>query len=333
MGEPVQAAADDDGAGPAGGVHGQRVDVAGGGHLVRTPSRARAAEADVELARGGVLVEGVHQPEVAGALVDHAGAVAGGVAGVELLVVGVAAQAGAVGQAGVEVADALVVGEEGDAAADEHRRVQVPLDVLQQAHAVQPEPAGGAAAVALPGRGLVRWLAGEQQAAVLAVDVGHLDVGDRAPGQAAAGAAVGGQLVGPGVVRERLPVGGDGEDVAVGVPAADAGVGGAPVAEPARRAAVHGGQVDLGVEAAPGGEGDVPSVGGETGVADPGAVDGDPPGPARGVAVGDQGGDPEVVLGGEAQQFVVEVREAEVRDVVTHPTMLSASGGPGNSYR
>ncbi len=75
------------------------------------------------------------------------------------------------------------------------------------------------------------------------------------------------------------------------------------------------------------------AVGGEAGVADAGPVDGDPPGPAGGFALGGQRGDPQVVLGGEAQEVVVQVREAEVRDVVAHPTMLSAPEGPGNSYR
>ncbi len=68
----------------------------------------------------------------------------------------------------------------------------------------------------------------------------------------------------------------------------------------------------------------MPAVGGEAGVADPGPVDGDPPGTSGGLAVGDQRGDPEVVLGGETQEVVVQVREPEVRDVVTHPPMLSA---------
>ncbi len=68
-------------------------------------------------------------------------------------------------------------------------------------------------------------------------------------------------------------------------------------------------------------------------MADPGPVDGDPPGPSGRLVVGNQRGDPEVVLGGEAQKVVVQVREPEVRDVVTHPPMLSAPEGPGNSYR
>jgi hypothetical protein len=45
------------------------------------------------------------------------------------------------------------------------------------------------------------------------------------------------------------------------------------------------------------------------------------------VALGDERGDPQVVLGGEAQQVVVEVRKTEIRDVVTHLLMLSARTG------
>lgn len=138
--------------------------------------------------------------------------------------------------AGVEVADALVVGEEGDPAGDEHGGVEVAAEVGQQAFAVQPEPARGAAPVALPGGRFVRWGAGEQEG----LAVGDLDVGDRAPGELAARGAVGGDLVRPGEVGEGLAVGGDGEDGAPcfsfdGRPSADLGVRAAPVGEPPGR--------------------------------------------------------------------------------------------------
>src|SRR5690606_38865896 len=271
VGEPVQAAADHDGAGPARFVDGDGVQVLCGGHLVAAASGARAAEAHVEAVREGPGGQVVHHPQVAGAAVDDPGAVTGGVAGVEGVVVGVAAQVGAVVGAGVEVADALVVGEEGDAA--------------------------GAAPVALPGGGFVRRGAGEQQGLAFAVDLGGLDVADRAPGQLAAGAAVAGQLVGPGEVGEGFAVRGDGEDLGVAVfvgrlPAADPGVVAAPVGQPGARAAVDGDHVHLGVEAVPAGVRDVAAVGGETGVAQFGAVHGEPPGPAGTV----QRGDPQVVL-------------------------------------
>ncbi len=327
--EPVQAAADDDGTGPAGLVHGDAVHVLGGRHLVPAAPRPRAAEPDVEPARYGTGGEVVHQPQVARALVDHPGAVAGGLPGVERVVVGVAAQVGAVVRARVEVAHALVVGEEGDPAGDEHGGFQVPTDVRQQPLPVQPQPAHGAAPVPLPGSRFVRRGTREQQGLVRAVDVGDLDVGDRAPGQLAAGVAVRGDHVGPGEVGERLAVGGDGEDVAVAVlvgghPAADRGVRAAPVRQLPCGAAVDVDEVDLGHETAPGRVGDVAPVGGEAGRAGLRAVHREPPGAARGV----EGGQPEVVLGHEAQQVAAEVREAQI----AHLPMLFRGRGPSNSW-
>src|SRR5690606_33060318 len=145
VGEPVQAAAYDDGAGPAGLVDGEAVQVPCGRHLVGAPPGPRPAQPDVEPAWDGIGGQVLHEPQVAGALVDDPGAVAGGVPGVEGVVVGVAAQVGAVVRARVEVADALVVGEEGDAAADEHGGVQMAVEVVEQPVPVQPEPARGAA--------------------------------------------------------------------------------------------------------------------------------------------------------------------------------------------
>ncbi|MGX1120001.1 hypothetical protein RKD37_005364 [Streptomyces ambofaciens] len=326
VGEPVQAAAYDDRARPPRLVDGDAAHVLGGGHLVRTPPRARTAQPHVELARRRAGREVVHDPQVARALVHHPRAVAGGVAGVERVVVGVAAQPGAVVGAGVEVADALVVGEEGDPAADEHGGGEVPVEVGQEPLAVQPEPPRGAAPVALPGGRLVRRGAGQEKRPALAVEVGGLDVGDRAPGQLATGVAVGGDLVGPGEVRERLAVRGDGEDGggAVGIgrrPAADPGVEAAPVGELPPGAAVHRHQVDLRHQTAPAGVRDVAAVGGEARGPGLGAVDGEPPGPPRTV----EGSEPEVVLGHETQLVATEVRKAQI----THPPHAF----PGTGYR
>ncbi len=316
VGEPVQAPAYDDGARAARLVDRDAADVLGGGHLVRAPSGARAAQPDVEPARPGPRRQVLDDPQVARALVHHAAAVARRVPGVEGVVVGVAAQVGAVPGDGVEVADAFVVGEERDPAADEHGGVQMPAQVGQQPLAVQPEPARGAAPVALPGGGLVRRGAGEQERPALAVEVGGLDVGDRAPGQLAAGIAVGSDLVGPGEVREGLAVRGDGEDRggAVGVrgrPAADPGVQAAPVGQLPPGTAVHRHEVDLGRRTPPAGVRDVAAVGGEAGMTGLGAVDGEPPGAAGTV----QGSEPEVVLGHEAQLVAAEVGKAQI----THP--------------
>lgn len=278
-----------------------------GRYLVRTAPGPRTAQAHLKAARFAGRAQAVHQPQVAAALVDDALPVGGRVPGVEVGVVGVPPQVRAVRLAGVDVGDALVVGEERDPVTHEHHRVQVPAQVRQQPGAVQPHPAHRAAAVALPGGGLVRRLAGQQQRAaldrvvVVAVgaavgdvpvrmavalqpvpvggEVGDRDVRDRAPGQPPAGAAVRRDAVGPGVVREGLAVRGDRQDLAVRGPAADAGVGAPPIGEAAGRAALHRGEVDLGVETAPGGEGEVSAVRGEPRVADPGAVDRQPPGP------------------------------------------------------
>ncbi len=207
------------------------------------------------------------------------------------------------------------------------------VQAVQQPLPVQPEPAGGPAAVALPGGGLVRCRAGEQQRPVLPRDVGDRDVGDGAPGQPAAGVAVEGDGVGPGEVREGLAVRGDGEDAAVGRPAAHAGVGAAPVGEPGGRAALHGGHVDLRVQAAPVRVRDVPAVRREAGVPDLRAVDREAPGAAGFV----QAGHPQVVLGHEAQPVAAEVREAQIAGrglvLVAHPPMLFRGGEPGNRRR
>lgn len=84
VGEPVQAAAYADRAGPPGGVHREPGDVRGGRYLVGPPPRPRPAQPHGQLARDGVRSQAVDQPEVAGALVDDARAVAGGVPGVEV---------------------------------------------------------------------------------------------------------------------------------------------------------------------------------------------------------------------------------------------------------
>ena len=129
VGEPVHGAADGDDAGPAGGVGADAAQPVAGGDAVRLAGGAGAAQADVD--GPGRRVEVVEEPQLSGRLVDDAGAVGGGVADVERgravgAVIGVAAQAPDISTAvepeRVEVAPALVVGEERDAVADQHRR-------------------------------------------------------------------------------------------------------------------------------------------------------------------------------------------------------------------
>lgn len=129
VGDPVDGAARPDGAAAAGTVRGRRVEVAPGVHGVRLEVGALAAEADVETAGSGAF-EVVEQPQFAGRGVADAGAVGRRVAGVEAVGLGVPAQVGAVGERGVERADAFVVGEEGETVADPHRAFDVAVEAL-----------------------------------------------------------------------------------------------------------------------------------------------------------------------------------------------------------
>lgn len=121
----------------AAGVVGPRVaEVVGRVDRVRLQVGALAAEAHLDRAGLGT-VEVVQQEQPAGAGVDDAGAVGGGLPRVEAAVRhgGVAAQVRAVGEAGVDRADALVVGEEGDPVPHPHRvlhvAVQAGVDPLE----------------------------------------------------------------------------------------------------------------------------------------------------------------------------------------------------------
>ncbi len=315
--EPVQAAAHPHRTGPPGGVHRQGGHMRGGRYLVRPPAGPRPAQLHRQFARPGPRAQIVDQPEVACALVDDAGAVGGGMPRVEVGVIAVPPQITAVRQAGVDIRDPLVVGQERDPAGHEHHRVQMPAHIRHQPRALEPHPPHRTAPVALPRGRFVRRLPAEQQRFVLPVDIRDRDVGDRPPGQPATGTAVRRQAVRPGVVRERLPVRRDGQDVRCAVvvrrrPSAHPGIRTAPVRQPPRRAALDRREMDLRVEAAPGGEGDVPPVGREAGMPDAGPVHGQPPGPARLLARSRERRHPQVVLGGEAEQIPVQMRKPQV---------------------
>ena len=145
------------GAEPAGGVHRERL-----------PVGALAAEPDVQAARLGA-VEVVEEPEFAGGRVDDPGAVAGRRAGRRTPSRGgVPAQVGAVGEGGVQRADALVVGEEGDPLPRPHGVLDVAVQLLVQPYelavalAVDPQLARRTAPVPLPPGGLAAHGRGEQ---------------------------------------------------------------------------------------------------------------------------------------------------------------------------
>ena len=243
VGEPVHGAADGDDAGPAGGVRADAAQPVARGDAVRLARGARAAQPDVEAAGLGVE-RVVQQPEPPGRLVDDAGAVGGGVAGVERgRAVACRGRCGGAGRSrraeGVEVAPALVVAEERDAVADQHRGVEVAVEVRgeadERALRVPPQLARGAAAVAL----LPRHLAGhggreEHRGALGALG----EIGERAQREPPRGAAVGRDDVGPRVASRRLARRADDQHLALGGPTDQLRGGVAPPGEPPRGAAV-----------------------------------------------------------------------------------------------
>ena len=147
-----------DHAGLAGLVAVELAEVVGGGDHPRRAGGGRRGELDVQLARLRVGGQAVEPPDVAGHVVDDAGAVGRGVAGVEAVVVGVPAQVAAVEGGRVEVPGALVVGQEDEAVVDDHGGGELAVQLAEHpgeqrvVAAGDPEAAGGAAAVALPVR-------------------------------------------------------------------------------------------------------------------------------------------------------------------------------------
>ena len=312
--QPVHGPAHLDGAGLAGMIAGQAAQVIFRGDQPRRPGAGRG-QAELEQPRpvGGERVE---HPDVARAVVDDPLPVGAGVAGVVAVVVGVPPQVAAVKRAGVQVAGALVVGQEREPAADQHGTGELASHAAEQPgepaiapRRPHPEFSSRAAPVPLP----VRWLAeaaGEQR------DPGGLQghVADQAERQrsrrvaAVAVAGIGGrQRVCRGLPAERLAGRRDRKHLAVRRPAAHLGSRVAPVAEPAAVPAVDPGQVDLGRALPPAGPGDHRAVPGDPGMAGRSVVRGDPPSPtARGR------GEPYVIVRDERNQIAVNVREAEV---------------------
>ena len=173
-----------------------------------------APSADLEPARLGVGGEVPEQVEVAGALVHDPGAVGGGGAGVEVGVVAVPAEPGAVGQHRVEVADPLVVRDEHDPLADPAGVLELSVELGEEPHevagpgGVDPQLGRRAAPVALPRRAPAGALVDAEDhgaARPAAMEVtGPSGSRDGRP-------AVGRHRVGPGSAPERLAGGRDGE--------------------------------------------------------------------------------------------------------------------------
>ncbi len=295
----------------AGRMEAERFQVlAGGDELARRLGAVRG-RADVELAVA--VARRVEQADLRAALVDDALAVGLRVAGVERLVVGVPAQLAAVGPAGVEVADAVAVAEEPDAAGDPHRAGEVAGQLLHAPEAaaafgVDPERARGAAAIALPARRV-----GGVAADHLALAGTEGEVVDLAPGQRPRRAAGGADDEGVVVAEEGLALGGDVDDLARRRPAAHQRVGAQPGEAP-RRAALGRHDIDLGMLLVAADEGEQLAVGRKAGRGRLREARGQAPGDAAGGAHR-----PQVVVGDEHDRLAVEGRMAHVRrQVLVH---------------
>jgi hypothetical protein len=240
--------------------------------------------------------------------VDDALAVSRGVPGVELVVVGVLAHVGAVGQGGVEVAGAVGGGEEDDAVAQPGGGPVLggvlgeQAGELAAAVGVDPDLARGAAAVALPLRRFAP--EGRDGDDPVAADV---ELADPPVRQAGGGAAVERDRVRPSPGAPALTGGADDVHPAVGAPAAHLGGGVPPVREPLARGAVELGREGLGRALAGAGPGDAGAVRREAGIGDGCPVGGEPPRPAAG-----DRGDPDVVVGHEGDQVIKQVGVSQV---------------------
>ena len=271
-------------------------------------AHGRGAEGDVQFAGLG-RVRAVQDPDVPGHVVDDPLPVGGRVPGVPAVMIGMPGDAAAVQRAGIDVAGALMIRQEEQPPADQHRGAELAIEVGEHPGEERilvggdPQLAAGAAPVALPVRGLVVHPAGEQRAArLLQGQVDH-----RAERQPPRRRALERDRVRPGQVRLGLTGGGDRENFAGPGPAGHAGPRVAPVGEPVRVVALRVGRVDLRVAVPPAGPGDPAAVAREARVAHLGVVGREPPGPA---AVG--GSEPDVFLGGEDEQITVNVRVAQV---------------------
>ena len=267
--------------------------------------RRRRGQLDIQLPGLSVGGEAVQPPDVPGHVVHDRGAVGGGVAGVEPVVVGVPPQVIA-GQGGrVQVPGALVIGQEHQPPADDHGRAELPGQLAEDPGeqrvltGCDPQAARGAAPVALPVRGVAA-LPGQQDGRCCV----ECEVVDLTEGQAA-GRGVQRHRVGHRALGGRLADGADREDLAGVRPAGDAGALVAPVGAPRRHASVGIGGVDLGdAPVTPACPRDRGTVGGEPRVAGLAAVGGQPP-----CAATLRWSEPDVVFGDKGQQVAINMGE------------------------
>ena len=245
----------------------------------RRTSRGRGTERDLEPTRPG-RAGAIQHPDVPRHVIHDPVPIGRRVPGVHPVMIGMPPQAGAVQRTRVDVARALMIGQEKQPPADQHRAGQLTTDPGQDPGeqgipgGSHPQLAGPAAPVPLPVRGF----------------------GGHAPGQQGGGHGFQGQVVdrpvreqprrgvpgtgdreGPAVLHGLLAGRADDEHLAVGRPPGDPGLRVTPEREPGRVAARGIRGVDLGVAVPPAGPRYLSPVAGEARVADLGAVGGQPP--------------------------------------------------------
>ena len=274
----------------------------------RGQRRGGRAQADVQRPGFTARCQGVQQPQLTEALVDHPAAVRGGLAGVPAVMVGVPEQVGPVQQARVDIAGALVVGQERQPVTDQHGTGelagQAGQDALERGAAHRgPQPPRGAAAVALP-EGRVT-SPGAVQQSPRALRQGH--VRDRPERQPLGRTPLQRDGVRPALPLEGLAARAQGHHLATGRPAAHPGELITPVGEAASPLAVHPGQVHLGRAIPPARPRHPAPVGGKMRAGGLRPVGGQPPRPA---AV--QRGQPHIILGHEREQVTLNMRKAKV---------------------
>ena len=264
-------------------------------------------------------------------MVGDAATVGRGEADVEVLVMGVAAQVLPVGAAGVEVPVRLVVGEEVDARADPHRVREVAAQRHQRrpravAPDVDPDRAGGAAAVALPAGRVARVTTDDDTLAARF----ERDRPGGPDAQRRRGAAGDGHRVEVGVAPEGLRgVGGDDDGLPVLGPADGGGERPEP-REAAGGAAIGIHHVGLGGAVVAADEGDRAPVGREDGERRRARIRRQAAGSASGDGYGE-----EVVLAHEDEAVAVDRGMSEVAGRFAHGSSVPrhaarGSGAPFN---
>ena len=118
----------------------QRADVVLGRDQTGGPAAQGRAEGDVEPVRSGRL-QAIEQPQLAAPRVDDPLPVGAGLACVPALVIGVPPQVAAVHRAGVHVAGALVVTDEREPPADDHRARELGRQLREHAPERLRDPA------------------------------------------------------------------------------------------------------------------------------------------------------------------------------------------------